>query len=101
MHGAGPIAQLRLLLGQVLIYARPWQRALIGAALGAIGVALVVFGAVVAELLLTALGVLLIGRTAYGSLQRLRSGHAVAERLQEEAEEAEREAQRQQRRGSR
>lgn len=90
MHGAGPIAQLRLLLGQVLIYAKPWQRALIGAALGAVGVALVVFGAAVAGLLLTALGVLLIGRTAYGSLQRLRDGHAV----EREGDEQERDAKR-------
>lgn len=69
MHG-GAFMQLRLVMGQALAAAKPWQRALIAGLVLAAGVALLFFGTLVPGLLLSVLGGLVLGRSVYSVLRR-------------------------------
>ena len=72
MHFGGGFMQLRLIMGQALAAAKPWQRALIGAVVLAGGIALLLSGRLAFGVLLSVLGGLVLGRPVYGSLQRRR-----------------------------
>ena len=66
MHFGGAFIQLRLLMGQAFAVARPWQRALVGGAALAGGLVLLLLALFVPGILLSVVGVLVVGRLVWG-----------------------------------
>jgi hypothetical protein len=81
MHTGGLMA-VRQVLGQYLVYAKPWQRALIAVAVIAGAAALTAAGIVTGHVMMTAVGGLLLLGTGQAGVQiiRARQHHRLSER---------------------